>query len=352
MQPKSLFKINKLFQIIVSLFLIMLTYGVIWTYRVIQKPNILVGQPSKLLFIPPDTAFSALQDTLYKNGYITDSTTFRLMAYLLKYDRKILPGAYKLSSGMSNWDAIQILRAGIQEPVNIILNNIANKEELAARITQNIGIDAKTFQKLLNDSSFLQAYGFSPENILTMFIPNTYNVYWTISAENLFKKMYVEYEKFWKGERLEKAKRLNLTPIEVSILSSIVEKETNKLDEALLIAGVYVNRLKKGMKLQACPTLLYIANDPLATRVLHAYIHIDSPYNTYLYKGLPPGPITMPSITMIDAVLNYQSHDYLYFVTKEDFSGYHYFAKTFKEHKENARKYRKTLKEMLSVDKH
>ncbi|ACE06437.1 hypothetical protein Aasi_1094 [Candidatus Amoebophilus asiaticus 5a2] len=351
MQPKSLFTINKWFQIIVSLLLVMLTYGFIWSYRIIQKPNILVGQPSRLLFIPPNTTFNTLQNTLYKNGYITDSTSFRLTAHLLRYDHKILPGAYRLSSGMSNWKAIQLLRAGIQEPVNIILNNIANKEELATKITQNIEIDAITFQKLLDDSKFLQAYGFTPENILTMFIPNTYNAYWTISTEKLFKRMYAEYQKFWKGERLEKAKNLNLTPIQVSILASIIEKETNKLEEAPLIAGVYINRLRRGMKLQACPTLLYIANDPSATRVLHAYIHINSPYNTYLYKGLPPGPITMPSIAMIDAVLNYRHHDYLYFVTKEDFSGYHYFAKTFKEHKENAKKYRRTLKEILAANK-
>jgi UPF0755 protein len=329
----------------------MLTYGVIWAYRLTQKPNILIGQPSKLLFIEPNTTFNTLQETLYKNGYIVDSTSFKLMAHILKYDRKILPGAYRLSAGMNNWEAIQVLRAGIQEPINIVLNNVNNKEELATRITQNIGIDATTFQKLLNDSRFLQIYGFTPENVLTMFIPNTYNVYWTISAKNLFQKMYVEYQKFWKGERLEKATQLQLTPIQIYILASIVEKETNKLDEAPLIAGVYINRLKKSMLLQADPTLLYILNDPLIKRVLRIHTYINSPYNTYLYKGLPPGPITMPSIIMIDAVLNYKQHDYLYFVTKEDFSGYHYFARTFKEHKENAKKYRRALKGMLSINK-
>jgi UPF0755 protein len=343
--------LDKTLKIITKAFFIVFICSLMWIYKVVQKPNILVGQPSKLLFIPPNTSFSVLQETLYKNGYIIDSTSFRLMARILRYDRKILPGAYRLTSDMGNWRAIHILRAGIQEPVNIILNNIDNKEDLAIKITQNIATDAVTFQNLLDNSAFLQTYGFTSENILTMFIPNTYNVYWTISAEKLFEKMYAEYQKFWKGERLEKAKQLNLTPIEISILASIVQKETNKAEEAPIIAGVYINRLKKGIKLQADPTLLYMLQDSLIKRVLHTHTHIKSPYNTYLYKGLPPGPITVPSITIIDAVLNYQQHDYLYFVTKEDFSGYHYFAKSFEKHKENARKYRKALKEMLSAKK-
>lgn len=332
---------KKIFAGILTIVLLSLSSIFILGYRVMQKPNILVGKTPRLLFIHPKISFNNLQKTLYTEGYITDVSSFKWLARLVHYDKRILPGAYKLYPGMSNWQAIQILRAGIQEPVNITLNKIDTKAELAEKITQNLQISAVGFQTLLNDSSFLRPYGFTTENVLSMFIPNTYNVYWTISPQELFKKMHHEYKKFWKKERLEKARQINLTPIQISILASIVEKETNKLDEAPKIAGVYANRLKRGMKLQADPTLLYILNDPTIKRVLHMHTYIDSPYNTYLYKGLPPGPITMSSIAIIDAVLNYQSHDYLYFVTKEDSSGYHYFAKTFEEHKKNVEKYKK-----------
>ncbi|OJW70658.1 MAG: hypothetical protein BGO68_06300 [Candidatus Amoebophilus sp. 36-38] len=339
---------RKLFVGLLSIVLMLILYFSVLGYRIIQKPNILLGKPSKLLFIYPKTSFNTLQKTLYTEGYITDTTTFKWLARLIHYDKRILPGAYRLFPGMSNWQAIQIMRAGIQEPVNIILNKIDTKEELATKITQNLAINATDFQALLNNPDFLQPYGFTTENISTMFIPNTYNVYWTISAQELFKKMYHEHQNFWKKERLKKAQQLNLTPIQVSILASIVEKETNKLDEAPIIAGVYINRLKRGMKLQACPSLLYIVNNPSSKRVLRAYTHIDSPYNTYKYKGLPPGPLTIPSIAIIDAILNYKPHNYLYFVTKDDSSGYHYFAKNFEEHKKNAEKYKK-YRRMLAL---
>jgi UPF0755 protein len=308
------------------------------------KPNFLLGQPSKLVFIPAGTSLPKLQAYLIQGQIISNPTTFKWLARLLHYDKKILPGAYRLQPGMNNWQVIRLLRAGIQEPVKIVLHAANNKEELAQKLTQNIEMNAASFQQLLNDPPFLQPYGFTADNVLTMFIPNTYYVYWTISPQELFKRLYKEYQKFWNKERLSKAQQLGLSPQQVSILASIVEKETNQTTEAPIIAGVYINRLKKGMKLQSCPTILYIVNDPSIKRVLHAHTRIDSPYNTYLYKGLPPGPITVPSIATIDAVLNYQHHHYLYFVIKEDLPGFHYFSKTFQEHKINAQKHRKARK--------
>lgn len=326
---------------ILSIFLLVATFVVFQGYQIIYKPNFLIGQSSKLLFISPGTSFAKLQDQLYQGNYIRDTTTFRWVARLFHYDKKILPGAYKLQPGMRNWQVIKLLRAGIQEPVRIVLHAVNTPEELAEKLTQKLEMKPASFQKLLNDAPFIEPYGFTTDNILTMFIPNTYYVYWTISPQELFKRLYKEYQQFWNKERLSKAQQLGLSPQQVFILASIVEKETNQPLEASLIAGVYVNRLKRGMKLQACPTLLYIAKNPSPKRALLAHIRIDSPYNTYRYKGLPPGPITIPAIATIDTVLNYQQHDYLYFVAKEDASGTHYFAKNFQQHKLNAQKYRK-----------
>jgi len=329
---------------IFSIILLITIFSVLQGYRIILKPNFLIGQSSKPLFIPAGTSFAKLQDQLTQGNFISNPATFKWLARLLYYDKKILPGAYRLKPGMNNWQAIKLLRAGIQESVKIVLHAANTQEEIAEKLTQKIEMNAASFQQLLNDPQFIQPYGFTKDNILTMFIPNTYYVYWTISPQELFKRLYKEYQQFWNKERLTKAQQLGLSPQQVSILASIVEKETNQPTEAPIIAGVYINRLKKGMKLQSCPTILYIVNDPSIKRVLYSHQAIDSPYNTYRYKGLPPGPITIPSIATIDAVLHYQHHPYLYFVTKEDLSGFHYFAKTFQEHKINAQKYRKMLK--------
>lgn len=322
---------------------ILLIFALLSSYQLIKKPNILVGKPAKLLIIPPGIRFSALQDSLSQGGYVADIASFSLLARLMKYDRRVMPGAYKLKPGMSSWDAIKVLRAGMWEPVKIVLYDMHTKADLSAKITRNIGVKATDFEKLLNDSTFVSQYGFNTDNVLAMFTPNTYEVYWTISAKELFQRMYLEYQRFWDQERLSKAKQIGLTPTEVTILASIVQKETNKPEEGPIIAGIYLNRLSRGMRLQSCPTLLYVIGDPSTRRVLRKYQRIDSPYNTYLYKGLPPGPITIPPIAMIDAVLNHQKHNYLYFSAKEDFSGYHYFARTFSEHKNNGERYRRAL---------
>ena len=321
----------------------LLIFALLASYQLVKKPNILVGKPARPLFIPPGIGFSALQDTLYQEGYVKDTASFSFLARLMRYNPRVMPGVYKLQPGMSNWEALKVLGTGRQAPVKIVLHNVHTKADLSAKITQNIGVKAADFEALLNDSTFLSQYSFNTDNVLAMFIPNTYEVYWTITLQELFQRMYLEYQRFWNQERLHQAKQIKLSPIEVTILASIVQKETNKSEEAPIIAGVYLNRLRKGMRLQSCSTLLYIVGDPSARRVLHKYQHIDSPYNTYLYQGLPPGPITIPAIAMLEAVLNYQQHDYLYFSAKEDFSGYHYFTRTFSEHKNKGERYRQAL---------
>jgi UPF0755 protein len=312
-------------------------------YWLIKKPNILLGQEPRLLIIPSGLNFSSLQDTLYQKGYITDSVSFSLLARLLRYDRKFLSGAYKLQPDMSNWEAIRLLKSGKQAPIKLVLDHVYTQFDLISKVSQHTGIQFDILQNLLEDSTFVSQWGFNTANILAMFIPNTYEIYWNISPQDFFQRMYREYQRFWNPDRINKAQKMELTPVEVVILAAIVQKETNKLEEASIIAGIYLNRLKKGMRLQACPTLLYAAGDTSARRVLKKYQQIDSPYNTYLYKGLPPGPISIPSIAMIEAVLNYKPHNYLFFSAKEDFSGYHYFAKTFSEHTKNGEKYRRAL---------
>jgi len=312
-------------------------------YHLFLRPNILLGQPDKQLTIPHGMRFKDLKSTLQKQGYVSNIASFSFWARCVRYDQRIIPGAYQLTTNMSNWEALRVLKTGTQKSVKIRFHHVGTKQELAAKITQNIEIDAADFQNLLENPAYLGQYGFSLKNVMTMFIPNTYEVYWTVTPEGLFERMYREYQRFWNTSRRRQAKHLNLTPIDVSILASIVQGETNKAEEASLIAGVYLNRLRKKIALQSCSTLLYALGDSSVRRVLNKYQTLDSPYNTYKYQGLPPGPISLPTIAMIDAVLDSTPTDYLYFSAKEDFSGYHYFSKSLKEHLRNARRYQKAL---------
>ncbi len=326
---------------------ILLIFSWLTAYRIFMCPNVLVGKPDQHLNIAQGISFKELKATLHKEGYISNLASFNLVACLLKYDKRVIPGAYRLQTNMSNWEVIQLLRAGKQQPVKVVLHHIRNKTEVAEKITKDLAMDAASFKQLLNTPAFVSQYGFSIENVMTMFIPNTYEVYWTITPEGLFERMHAEYKRFWNKDRLNKAQQLKLTPREVVILASIVQGETNKVEEAPVIAGIYMNRLRKKIPLQSCPTLLYALGDPSARRVLHKYKTINSPYNTYKYRGLPPGPISLPSIAMVDAVLNFTMHNYLYFSAKEDFSGYHYFTQSFEEHLRNARRYQKALNRAL-----
>lgn len=328
----------------------LLTFGALFSlttllacYYLAKRPNILVGQGQQSVCIPPGMSFQELQHKLHQEGYLGNGVSFRLLAHLMRYDRQVGPGFYTLRPNMNNWQALSLLRSRAQSPVKITLHNLRTQTDLAKKITKSLWIAAEDFQQLLGDVAFLAPYGFHPDNVLAMFIPNTYEVYWTTTPQALFHRMYVEYTKFWNKERLALARQLRLSPIEVTILASLVQQETNKLSEAPIIAGVYINRLKRGMRLQSCPTLIHVVGDPTVTRVLNKHQQIDSPYNTYLYTGLPPGPIAVPSIAMIDAVLHYQKHNYLYFSAKADFSGYHHFSTHFREHNRKGRHYRDAL---------
>ena len=231
----------------------------------------------------------------------------------------------------------------MQIPVKVTFNHLRTKEQLAGKISTQIEADSIAIINQLSDTTFLIETGLNNDNVSCLFIPNTYEFYWNTSATEFLNKMQKEYDKFWNNERLKKAATIGLTKFEVSALASIVEMESYKKEERPIIARLYLNRLKKGMKLQSDPTIIFAVGDFTIRRVLTKDLKIDSPYNTYLHKGLPPGPICLPSINAIDAVLNASKNDYLFMCAREDFSGYHNFAKTSKEHSKNARKYRRAL---------
>lgn len=295
------------------------------------------------LYVHTNDRYADVLERIKTEEIVSDPALFDYIAQAMKYPDNIKPGKYKLTPGMSNRTLIGNLRGGYQEAVQLRFSNIRLKENLAATLGKNFEADSTQFMALLNDEALAKKYGFTSDNFYTMFIPNTYEIYWNTSADKVIDRLHQEYEKFWTPERLEKAKAQNLTPAEVSILASIVRGEALHNDEMPAIAGLYLNRLKKGMLLQADPTVIFANNDFTIRRVLNKHLTIDNPYNTYRFKGLPPGPINMPPIVAIDAVLNPATHEYIYMCAKEDFSGYHAFATTVSEHLVNARKFQKAL---------
>ncbi|MBB5394109.1 endolytic transglycosylase MltG [Mucilaginibacter sp. AK015] len=303
-------------------------------------PN--VTDKQEYLYIKTGSNLDDVYQSITQQGIVKDTTSFLQAAHSMKY-MKVKPGKYRLKAGMSNRSLINMLKAGNQEPVNLAFHNIRLKDQFAGFISKKIEADSVSILRLLDSAKFAEQYGFTTDNIYTVFIPNSYQVYWNTSAEKFFKRMYANYEKFWTPERRQKAAAINLTPQEVSVLASIVDAEALHDDEMPAIAGLYLNRLKKGMKLQADPTVIFAVNDFTIKRVLNRYLVTNSPYNTYLHTGLPPGPIMMPSVNAINAVLNYKKSDYLYMCAKEDFSGYHNFADNEAEHRVNARKFQQAL---------
>jgi UPF0755 protein len=312
-------------------------------YSMIYRSNVGFKADEKYFYIPTGSGFQDVSNALVQQGIIVNQTTFDWVSEQKKYKLNVKPGRYLLENGMSNNELVNLLRSGNQEPVMVTFNNVRFKEDLAGKVGKFIEADSTQVINLLNSNSFVSKYGFNTTTFLTIFLPNTYEFWWNTSAEQFVERMTTEYKKFWTAERKQKAKILGLSQSEVSILASIVQKETNKTDEKPTVAGVYLNRLKKGMLLQADPTLVYANRDFEARRVLNSHKAIDSPYNTYKYKGLPPGPICLPSIESIDAVLNAKSHNYLYFCAKADNSGYHSFASTYSQHIQNAREFQREL---------
>ncbi|SNR71507.1 MULTISPECIES: endolytic transglycosylase MltG [Hymenobacter] len=327
---------------IIGLLLITFSY---YFYQIFFTPNVETkGRPTYVVVRRGETAKQVL-DSIDASGVIIDKLSLHFVARLMKYEKLVKPGRYELKDGYTNRQLINDLRTGSNKlPLMLTFQNIRLREDLARKLSTTIDARPSQFDSLLNSPAYTKSLGFDTTSILTMFIPNTYELLWNTSADNLMQRMKKEYEKFWTPERDAQRKKLGLTRTEVSILASIVEAEQQQHpDERPRVAGVYLNRLKRGMKLQADPTVVYANRDFTIKRVLNVHLAKDSPYNTYKYAGLPPGPINLPSIASIDAVLNPESHDYLYFCAKEDFSGYHAFATNEAGHLVNARRYQAAL---------
>lgn len=335
---------KKLIIAFLVIFLIGFAYVGYRVYRIVYETNVNLGYKKQIyLYIPTGSTYDEVRNLIIKENIIINMSSFDWLAHKKNYEASVKPGKYKITSGMSNNDIINKLRSGDQEPVKLKFNNIRTKEQLASKISKQIEADSISLITLLNDISFIQKYKFNKDNILAMFIPNTYEIFWNTSASQFISKMNKEYLGFWNAKKIEKAKKIGLTPIEVSILASIVQSETAKSKEMPRVAGVYMNRLRKDMLLQADPTVIYAIGDFTMKRVYKKHLEYDSPYNTYKYLGLPPGPICLPEIIAIEKVLDYEKHDFIFFCAKDDLSGYHSFAKTNAQHEENARRYQNAL---------
>ncbi|HOK75099.1 MAG TPA: endolytic transglycosylase MltG [Bacteroidales bacterium] len=302
-----------------------------------------VSGEKAIITIPNGAGWEQVKDSVYSNLEVRNKKLFELVAVLKDYPSLIKPGKYIFRENLSYIKFINILRAGEQTPVMVTFNNIRTIYDLAGKVGRQIEADSAQIADFLSNQANYSKDGFIKENIIAVFIPDSYEFYWNTTAEGFYRRMLREYNRFWNDERKRKAESLGLSPIEVSILASIVDDEVAKPEEKPRIAGVYINRLRRGMPLQACPTIKYALNDFTITRILDKYLEVESPYNTYKYKGFPPGPIGCATKEGIDAVLNAEKHDYLYFAAKADFSGYHNFSKTLAEHNRYAAQYQREL---------
>jgi len=274
---------------------------------------------------------------------LKDSRLFETLASYMKYPENVKSGKYDLPSGISYLDLVRKLRSGDQDPISFTFNNIRLKEDFVDRVGEQFMFGPDVLGKKMNDPKTCVSLGFDTITIVSMFIPNTYEIYWNISVDKFLERMKKEYDRYWNEDRAKKADAISLTPIEVSVLASIVEEETADPSEYPVVAGLYLNRLKKGMLLQADPTVKFAVGDIALQRILYKHLEVESPYNTYKVAGLPPGPIRIPSIATLDAVLNPAQHNYLYMVAKEDFSGKHHFSRTLSEHNAYAKRYQAAL---------
>jgi len=293
--------------------------------------------------IPTGSEYEDVRKIIIDGSLIKNIKAFDWVAKRKNYSSFIHPGHYEFKDGLNNNDLINLLRSGIQTPVNLIFNNIRSLEKLSSIVAGQIEADSSEIIDLLLDENYISQFKFSHETVMGAFIPNTYEFYWNTSASGFVERMIDEYEKFWNKERKDKATDKSLTIKQVSVLASIVDGETVRETEKTRIAGVYLNRLKRGIRLQADPTIIFAIGNFSRNRVLKADLQVDSPYNTYKYAGLPPGPISIPSVSGIDAVLNAEDHSFLYFCARADMSGYHHFSKSLREHNRYAYKYRQAL---------
>ena len=337
---------KKVFYIILFALISIGGVGGIYFYKIFYESNTLFNEEYVFVKIPTNSTENQLLDSIGK--HVEDLSKFSKAANYKDYFSNIKPGRYKLENGFNNNQIINSLRSN-NVPIKITYNNIETFDQLIKRISERIEADSLSLSNVFFEKKFLNDLGLDSESVFSLFIPNTYEFFWNTSAIQFRERILKEFDRFWNDSRIEKSKKLNLNPIEVMTLASIVQKETPKVDERPTIAGVYLNRLERNMKLQADPTVVYTIKkrdgfDTKIRRVLYKDLRIKSPYNTYVYRGLPPAPIVTPDISAIEAVLNPQKHSFIYFVADVSNPGYHLFSRTNAEHNRKKRQYTNWLK--------
>lgn len=295
-----------------------------------------------VVLVPTGATFPQLMDSLTKHQLLRNEGLFRRLAVRHGLDTALRGGRYELKAGMTYVRTVRMLRLGLQSPVRVTFNNIRTFDRLAGVLSHKLEADSAAWLAALTSDSLAHVYGLTPRTMMTLFIPNTYEFYWNTSPDQFLARMKQESDKFW-SSRTDKLARSGLTPLQAYTLASVVYEETKRKAEMPRVAGVYVNRLRRGMPLQADPTVKFAVGDFTIKRVLNRHLETDSPYNTYKYAGLPPGPICMPSVDALDGVVNFENHDYLYFCAKDDLSGAHNFSRTLAEHNQNAQAYARAL---------
>jgi len=333
-------RINKIIIIVFAIAFVLTGVRAYQLFKYIFEVNV---KHQASIIIPRNAGFGQVTDSLKKHDILLDYRAFKWVSKRKKYEKSIRPGNYSFSAGMTTNQIVNMLKSGAQKPVVVTFNNVRTFEQLAALVSKYIEPDSVTMLQKLKDPSVATHYGFTEQTFPCMFIPNSYEFYWTTTPDQFTDRMAAEYKRFWNETRKKEAGEKGLTPEQVITLASIVQEETAKNDEKPIVAGVYLNRLKQGMLLQADPTVKFAVCDFTIRRVLNEHLLTDSPYNTYKYAGLPPGPIDFPEISSIEAVLNAEKHNYLYMCAREDFSGYHNFSATLSGHNRNARKYQAAL---------
>ena len=339
-------KSSKIWLIVILVALVLGSIASIYAYNIyrhVYARNVNLEQDYIYFYINTGADFEDIKEDLYEQGIIDDLESFIWVAERKNYQKFIKAGRYKIESKWNNNQLVNLLRSGIQEPIRLTINNIQTKKDLAGLAASKLELDSIELYRKLNDAEYLSRFGFSKQKVMALIIPNTYEFYWDTDEDEFLQRMAGEYKLFWNEERMAKAAALKLSQTEVQTLASIVQKETFRADEKKVVAGLYLNRVRKKMKLQADQTVIYALGDFSIKRVLKEHLKVDSPYNTYKYAGIPPSPICVPEISSIDAVLNAERHNYIYMCAKEDFSGYHNFASSLREHNRNARKYQRAL---------
>ncbi len=330
---------------IAFIFLVVLLIAAGGAYLLFVSPNINADKRVSVK-IPTGSSYMDVLRIMRENQVLKNEFAFSIVSKMKHYPEAVKPGYYVFNRGLNNRQIVNILRSGLQTPVTLVIYNIRTKDEFAGLIGRTLELDSNAFLNRLNNPAWSRKSGLDTSNILTRFIVDNYQFYWNIPEPKFLERMDTAYARFWNEDRKMKAQALHLSPDEVITLASIVEKEVIRDTELPIVAGVYLNRLRVGMPLQADPTLVFALRDFNARRVTEYHKQFDSKYNTYKHAGLPPGPICMPRKKAIDAVLNANRHNYLYFCANPDMSGYSIFSKTFEEQMRTASKYRKKLNEM------